>query len=80
MARPVWKDIYEGVHHKPDGDQDLIAVTRETLRLALSAIAASQMREAYHNYQAAWQEIAGELGHYHRVTPGAVDHSAELKE
>lgn len=70
MERPIWKDVYEGCFHRPDGDQDLIAVTRETLRIALSAIADSQRREAYHNYQAAWQEIASELGHYNRVTPG----------
>lgn len=59
--RPDWSAVYKGCVHVPDRDQELIAVTRETLRLARSAIARSQYEDAYHNYSAAWQEIESAL-------------------
>lgn len=60
LSRPNWRDVY-GYGDTPNRDQDLVPVTREALRLALSAIKESQRRDAYHNYQAAWQEIEAAL-------------------
>lgn len=61
LRRPHWPDVYAGCAFTPDRDHDLVPVTRESLRLALSAIKESQRRDAYHNYQAAWQEIEAAL-------------------
>ena len=60
LRRPLWSDVY-GYGHTPNRDQDLVPITRESLRLALSAIKEGQRRDAYHNYQAAWREIEAAL-------------------
>lgn len=59
--QPDWRSVYENVAHTNDGDQDIIGVTRETLRLAQSAIRQSQSRDAYHNYDAAERELIAAL-------------------
>lgn len=56
--RPHWEYIYRDVAHLPDRDQDLVPVTRETLRIACRAMEADQQEEAYHNVQAAVREIS----------------------
>ena len=59
--KPDWAEVYKGCAWSYDGSNDLISVTRETLRLAKSAIRRSQEIDAYHNYEAAEREIAGAL-------------------
>lgn len=56
-ARPDWARVYRGVIHTPDGDSDLIPVTRETLRLALHALQKQNEEDYYHNYGAAANEL-----------------------
>ena len=60
--RPVWATIYRDDPNKPDWhDQELISVTRETLRLALSALRKQNAKDYYHNYGAAQDKIAAVL-------------------
>ncbi len=61
-ARPVWAHVYRGVVHTPDGDNDLIPVTRETLRLAFHALQKQNEQDYYHNYGAASNELYMLLG------------------
>lgn len=57
IKRPDWADLYRGVVHTPDRDNDLLQVTRETLRLAMSALRKQNAEDYYHNYGAAEFEI-----------------------
>lgn len=59
--RPNWKSVYENTTHVPDRDNDLLLITRETARLAASAIAETQTQDSYDNFQVALQEIRGVL-------------------
>ncbi len=59
--RPNWKIVYENTTHVPDRDNDLLLITRETARLAASAIAETQTQDSYDNFQVALQEIRGVL-------------------
>ena len=61
-ARPDWAHVYRGVAHTPNGDNDLITVTRETLRLALHALQKQNEQDYYHNYGAAANELYVLLG------------------
>lgn len=58
---PDWQEIYEGTPHTRDRDQELVAVSRETLRLAISTMQKSQERDAYHNIAAAVCEAVAAL-------------------
>jgi hypothetical protein len=56
--RPVWAEVYRNCVHTPSWkDQELVAVTRETLRLAQSALRQLNAADYYHNYGAAEREI-----------------------
>lgn len=57
IFRPNWKSVYENTTHIPDRDNDLLLITRETARLAASAIAETQTQDAYDNFDAALKEI-----------------------
>lgn len=57
IRRPIWSEIYEDVAHTPDRDNFLYSITRETLKIAASAIKRSQEEEAYHHTAAALAEI-----------------------
>lgn len=57
VERPNWPAIYKDVSHAADRDGELVAVTRETLRLARAAIRSAQEKEAYNNFRAAEIEI-----------------------
>jgi hypothetical protein len=61
-ARPDWGRVYRGVAHTPDRDNDLIPVTRETLRLAMHALQKQNGEDYYHNYGAAERELYAVLG------------------
>jgi hypothetical protein len=58
---PNWKSIYAVSCHQEDRDGELIAVTRETLRLASHALRKQNEEDYYHNYGAAEQEIIAAL-------------------
>lgn len=60
--RPDWGKIYGSESgpdpdHSPKIDGALVTVTRETVRLALTALRQSQEREYFHNYAAAVNEL-----------------------
>ncbi len=57
IRRPVWAEVYKGCVHTPDRDQFLLNITRETLRLAASALRKQCEEDYYHNYGAALNEI-----------------------
>jgi hypothetical protein len=64
--RPDWPKIYKdcsipGSIH-PDVANALLSVTRETLRLSLSAIEYQQSQDAYHNFAHAADELRRVLG------------------
>lgn len=59
--RPNWKSVYENTTHLPDRDNDLLLITRETARLAASAITAAQAQDAYDNFETALRELRGVL-------------------
>lgn len=61
-ARPNWERLYRDVAHTSDRDNDLILVTRETLRLALHALQRQNEQDYYHNYGAAANELYILLG------------------
>lgn len=57
-SRPVWAEVYKNCAHDARWqDQELLEVTRETLRLSLSALREVISQDAYHNYMAAADEI-----------------------
>lgn len=57
-SRPVWAQVYKDcVHRNSWRDQELIAVTRHTLELALSAMRERMSNDYYHNTGAAAEEI-----------------------
>lgn len=57
MKRPNWHEVMKGCGGAAADDNDLIVVTRGTLKLSQSALRAQNEREAYHNYMAAEWEI-----------------------
>lgn len=59
LWRPDWCKIYAGTagHHQPDIDGGLVSVTRETCRLAMSALRQQNAQDYYHNYGAAEREL-----------------------
>lgn len=57
IKRPNWGTVYRDALHIPDRDQELLLVTRETLRLAMSAIEEQQRVNYYSNFAWAWEEI-----------------------
>jgi len=59
--RPNWPEVYRGIAHEPDRDGALIAVTRETLRLALSVLRAANETDYYNNFGVAEAEIRNAL-------------------
>lgn len=61
LSLPNWQKIYEGSVHTPDRDQELVPISRETARLARSAIRECQARDAYDNYSAAERELGDAL-------------------
>lgn len=56
--RPNWEEIYKDAVHTPDRDSDPVVVTRETARLARSALQEQNARDYYHNYGAAQDELS----------------------
>lgn len=63
VKTPNWNEVYAGQPDTKPSRGTLAFVTVETLRLAASAIRESQSRDAYHNYQAALEEIEEVLKH-----------------
>jgi hypothetical protein len=61
LWRPDWVKVYRVRGYEcnvmPDIAGELLTVTRETLRLSLSAIEFQQSQDAYHNFSAAAAEI-----------------------
>lgn len=61
LWRPDWVEIYRVRGYEcdvmPDVAGELLEVTRETLRLALSALKKQNAEDYYHNYGAAAVEI-----------------------
>lgn len=56
-SKPSWNEIYRNVAHVYDRDDELITISRETARLALSALRQIMADEAYHNQMAAAFEL-----------------------
>jgi hypothetical protein len=56
-GRPDWGEVYRETAHTDNRDNDLVIVTRETARLARSAIDTQQAQDGYHNFGAARQEL-----------------------
>lgn len=61
IERPDWHKVYQGVAHQYDRDNELVLVTRETLRLAKSALRKQNAEDYYHNYGAAEGECLSVL-------------------
>lgn len=62
MTDPTtWADIYKCSAHIPDRDDELIPVTRETLRLATHALRKMNEDDYYHNNGWAEREILAAL-------------------
>ena len=61
--RPDWNDIYKNTcgGPEPERNQELVTVTRETLRLAQAALRKMNEDDYYHNNGAAEQEIRAML-------------------
>lgn len=61
IERPNWRKVYRGVAHTYDRDNELVPITRETLRLAAGALREQNRRDYYHNYGAAEREVQDAL-------------------
>lgn len=70
--RPIWKNIYDGSPHQDDNDQELVSVTRETLRLASSAMRKMNEEDYYNNNGAAEQEINSALASPEKKVPDII--------
>ena len=57
IERPDWERVYRDCGGVKPRSQELLATTRETLRLARSALRELNRADAYHNYMAAEREI-----------------------
>lgn len=64
LWRPDWVKIMEGAVFDNPNASELVEVTHETARLALSAIRYLMAQDAYHNYAAAASEIHKVLESY----------------
>lgn len=60
-AHPNWKDVYKDSVHTYDRDDELVVVTRETLRLARSALRMLNEEDYYFNNGTAEREIIDAL-------------------
>lgn len=58
---PDWGTLMVNVGHKVDRDNEMISVTRETLRIAERSVRANLAVEYYHTSGAAQQEMASAL-------------------
>lgn len=61
LKRPDWKHVYNGLCHTADRDDELIPVTRETLRLAQHALRKQNEDDFYYNNGCAEREIIDAL-------------------
>lgn len=61
VPRPNWREVYDREGRDYDADQQLISATRETLRLARSALQQICEQDYYHNYGAARAELTALL-------------------
>lgn len=61
VPRPNWCEVYDREGRDYDADQQLISATRETLRLARSALQQLCEQDYYHNYGAARAELSALL-------------------
>lgn len=61
ISRPDWEEVYRGLAHAPDRDGELIEITRETARLAKSALRERNAADYYHNSGAAERELCAAL-------------------
>lgn len=57
MEMTDWNQVYRNVAHTYDRDNELVSITRESARLALSAIKMFMETDVYHNYAAAEYEL-----------------------
>lgn len=57
VTRPNWTAVYRGSVHTYDRDEQLVPVTRETLRIAVSAIKYVMAQDAYQHQPHAIREI-----------------------
>jgi hypothetical protein len=55
--RPDWSEVMKDCGGVDKRANELVMVTRETVRLAMSAIAEQQKKDAYHNFSAAYREL-----------------------
>lgn len=65
---PDWYKVMEGCGGARKDANNLVMITRETARLAASAIAAQQRTDAYHNFAAAFRELTGVLEAWDKAT------------
>jgi hypothetical protein len=66
---PNWRKVMKGTAWADDPRaNDLVLVTRETAKLAMSAIDKQQEKDAYHNFTAATRELAAALNEPARST------------
>lgn len=61
IFRPHWAKVYEKDFFGQDGDRQILTVTRETLRLAASALRQNLAQDYYHNGGNALREIESVL-------------------
>ena len=68
LWRPDWAQLM-GEQVNPNA-AELVLITHETARLALSALIEQNKREAYHNYMAAQEELRVIIdgGHYAKAS------------
>lgn len=57
LWRPDWVEIMKGCCFDNPRASELVSVTQETARLALSAIKEQNARDYYHNFGAAAREL-----------------------
>lgn len=68
---PDWESLTHGIAHEPDRDQEMIAVTRETLRIAKIHLRKANSEDYYHTSGAAEDEIRSALEQ--EVTPKVIN-------
>lgn len=64
LWRPSWAKIMEGYCFDNPNADELVTITNETARLALSALETQNAQDYYHNYGAAASELIKVLEEY----------------
>jgi hypothetical protein len=58
IARANWINVYRETAHIYDRDNEMVYITRETARLAKSALDRQNESDYFHNYGAAARELS----------------------